>query len=81
MDLAITLTIVGSFLTIMLAVNAFFLKEIFSDLGAVKINIAAIFANSKNKDETIKEMRQESKEFKLEIKALEVRISAMEKVI
>jgi len=44
------LTITGAMLTLMLAVNAFFLRGIYQDLNDVRIQIATIFENSNNKE-------------------------------
>jgi hypothetical protein len=65
-------SIVGTFLTIMLGVNAFFLRGIFVDLGDVKINMAEIFENSKGKEESIKELKKDLKALESRVRLLEV---------
>lgn len=69
-----TLSIVGAFLTLMLGVNAFFLRGIFLDLGDVKVNMAEIFENAKSKEESIRELKEDSK-------ALEVRVRNLERLV
>lgn len=50
MKTEIMIAIAGSFVTIGLAINAYFLRGIFSDLNNVKINIARMFERSKHRD-------------------------------
>lgn len=72
MGLENVLGIVGTFLTISLSINAFFLRGIFLDLNDVKVRIASIFENSKNKDKRLDKLEDEIKEIKLAIRALEI---------
>ena len=58
MNFEVLLIIVGSFLTLMLGINAYFLKGIFSDLNNVKVNIARIFERSTTRDATEKELKE-----------------------
>lgn len=67
------LSIIGVFIALGLTVNAFFLRGIFADLGAVKVNIAEIFENSKNKDSRIDALEAEIKELKLLVRTIEMR--------
>jgi hypothetical protein len=52
------LIIVGSFLSIGMLVNAFFLKGIYSDLGELKIAVAQIMESSKDKIRRIEELER-----------------------
>lgn len=72
MGLENVLGIVGTFLTISLSINAFFLRGIFLDLNDVKVRIASIFENSKNKDKRLDKLEDEIKEIKAAIRALEI---------
>lgn len=72
MGLENVLGIVGTFLTISLSINAFFLRGIFLDLNDVKVRIASIFENSKNKDKRLDKLEDEIKEIKIAIRALEI---------
>lgn len=67
-----TIAIVGTFLTIMLGVNAFFLRGIFLDLGDVKIKMASIFENSNNKEKRLNNLEVSIKELEARIRAIEV---------
>lgn len=55
------LTIVGSFVTTGLAINAFFLRGIFEDLNSVKVTIATALANDKAKQKEIDELKLNQK--------------------
>ena len=57
------LIIVGSFLSVGMLVNAFFLKGIYSDLGELKIAVAQIMESSKDKIRRIEKLEQEIKQF------------------
>lgn len=50
------LAIIGAFLTLCLAVNGYFLRGIFEDLNAVKINIAKIMAYDEYKEKRIESL-------------------------
>lgn len=65
------LAIVGSFGTVALAINAFFLKGIYNDLNSVKINIAKIFENSKSKERRISELEANEREIFKRLNELE----------
>ena len=66
-----TLIIVGSFMSLMLGINAFFLRGIFVDLGDVKIKMASIFENSKSKERRLNDAEQNIKELEVRIRELE----------
>lgn len=55
---ALIVSIVGAFVTLALTINAFFLRGIFSDLGAVKIKLAEIMARSDAKEERLKKLEE-----------------------
>jgi hypothetical protein len=65
------LIIVGSFLSVGMLINAFFLKGIYSDLGELKIALAQIVENSKAKIRRIEEL--EKKTDKLEQENIKTR--------
>lgn len=67
-----TVSIVGTFLTIMLGINAFFLRGIYFDLGDVKIKMASIFENSKSKERRLNDLETTVKELEVRIRNLEV---------
>ena len=62
MEIGLVLSIVGSFLALVGAVNAFFLRGIFQDLNAVKIQMARMFERSDAKEKRISEIEQNQKE-------------------
>jgi len=74
MDLALILNIVGFFLTLMLGVNAFFLRGIFIDLGDVKVKMASIFENSKSKEKRLNNNEEAIKDLELRVRELEMRV-------
>jgi hypothetical protein len=74
MDLTIILNIVGFFLTLMLGVNAFFLRGIFLDLGDVKIKMASIFENSKSKEKRLNNVEEYMKELEIRVREIELRL-------
>ena len=67
----LVLAIVGSFGTLALSINAFFLKGIYTDLNDVKIKMAQIFENAKNKDKRISAIEDDIKELRILIRELE----------
>lgn len=67
----LVLAIVGSFGTLALSINAFFLKGIYTDLNDVKIKMAQIFENAKNKDKRISALEDDIKELRIIIRELE----------
>ena len=56
------LIIVGTFLSIGMGVNAFFLKGIYDRLGTVEIGQATIFAQGRSREKRIEHLEQENKE-------------------
>jgi len=71
--IALILTIVGSFGTAALTVNAFFLKGIFSDLNDVKVVLAAMAAKSEAKEKDIEDNAENIKEIFHRLNKLEQR--------
>lgn len=61
------LTIVGSFLVIMLGINGYFLRGIFQDLNAVKIQLAVSIENSRSKEKRISALENELKDIRLKL--------------
>lgn len=55
----ITLGIIGTFGTLALSINAFFLRGIFKDLNAVKITLAEIITGSKDKQKRLEKTEKE----------------------
>jgi len=74
MNPAVLITIVGSFLTVMLGINAFFLRGIYSDINDVKINMATIIANSKNKEKRLDDLEGNQKEIFHRLQELEKQV-------
>lgn len=74
MKIETTLIIIGSFGTIALSINAFFLKGIYSDLNDVKIQIAKIFARSEAKEKRITDLEVNQKEMIGRLNRLERKI-------
>ena len=62
MKLEIVITIVGAFVTLGLTVNAFFLRGIFLDLNAVKIELAKMFERSNAKEERLSNLERNERE-------------------
>ena len=60
--IAVILTVVGVLITLALGVNAFFLKGIFADLNAVKIQLAEIAARGEAKEDRIKKLEGNEKD-------------------
>jgi len=59
MQIEIVLSIVGSFGTLALAVNAFFLKGIYTDLNDVKLKMTSIYSDSKHTSHEIERLDKE----------------------
>lgn len=59
MDIQTSISIIGAFVTITLAINAFFLRGIFQDLNDVKVHIAEIHADSVHRKEDIKRIESD----------------------
>lgn len=62
MNETIILSIVGTFGTIALAINAFFLRGIYLDLGDVKIKLVEISTRSEAKEERLNKIENNEKE-------------------
>lgn len=71
MSMEIVLSIVGGFLTVALAINAWILKEIHGDLSAVKVKLAEIFTTQTEKTKDINELEENQKEIFKRINKLE----------
>lgn len=63
--------IVGVFITLGISINAFFLKGIYSELNAVKIQMATILSNAAH---TENEMNRMEEHYEAEIQRLRDRI-------
>jgi hypothetical protein len=68
------LSIVGAFMTLMLGVNAFFLKGIFSDLNDVKIKMASIFENANGKERRLSEAELSIKDLYARVREIELEL-------
>lgn len=62
MQMEVVLSIVGSFLVVVGAINAFFLRGIFQDLNAVKVKLAEIITRSEAKEKRISDIEENQKE-------------------
>lgn len=71
MQLETILSIVGTFGTIALTINAFFLRAIFDDLNAVKLSIAKMYERGNAKERRIMELESNQKEIYTRLNALE----------
>lgn len=72
------IVIVGAFITLGLGINAFFLKGIYTDLNDVKVEIAKIFAGSKDKDRRIAELEENEKDLYNKVNELSQRVHTLE---
>ena len=71
MSMEAVLSIVGGFLVVVGAVNAFFLKGILSDLNAVKIELAKIAARNEDKSRRLLDVEANQKEIFIRLNKLE----------
>lgn len=71
MDLTLLLTIIGAFIAIGLAVNAFFLRAILSDLTDLKVKFATILEKVLNKEKDITKINEKLEVFERRISDLE----------
>ena len=62
MNLSVIISIVGAFITLGLTVNAFFLRGIFIDLNAVKIELAKMFERSSAKELRLENLERNERE-------------------
>ena len=69
--LSIVLTIVGAFGTIAVAINAFFLKGIYSDMNDIKVELSAMVTHSNDKDKRIDDLEENQKELFGRMNAIE----------
>jgi predicted nuclease with TOPRIM domain len=72
------LIIVGSFLSIGMLLNAFFLKGIYSDLGELKIAVAQIMENSKEKIRRIEDLERKTEELRADSESARQRLHSLE---
>jgi len=66
--------IIGSFVTIIGSINAFFLKGIYNELNQVKINMVQIATESNAKEYRIQRLESEALKFREELRHIERRI-------
>lgn len=78
LDLSLVLSVVGFFGTTALTINAFFLRGIFQDLNAVKIEIAKISVNSDAKETRIRDLEANQKELYNKINDINEKIHSVE---
>lgn len=71
MEMEVILSIIGAFLVLMLAVNGYFLRGIFQDLNAVKIQLAVSIEGSRYKEQRIKDLENDVKEIKLSLTTIQ----------
>jgi len=62
MKIEMMLMIIGSFGTLALSINAFFLRGIYLDLNAVKIKLVEISTRGEAKERRIEELEKNQKE-------------------
>jgi hypothetical protein len=72
------LVIVGSFLSVGMLLNAFFLKGIYSDLGDLKIAVAQIMESSKDKIRRIEELERKMELISIDNNKSKERIHSLE---
>ena len=65
------LAVVGALLTILMSVNAFYLKGVLSDLQFVKIELAKLITDHGNYKETVIDNRREVKSLRDRVHTLE----------
>lgn len=77
-DIDNLLTIVGTFGTIALGINAYFLKGIYSEVNDVKIKMTEIFVESKHSREEIDLLRDRYHKILNEVQKNSLRIHKIE---
>lgn len=75
MPMEMILTIVGSFLVLMLGINGFFLRGIFQDLNAVKLQLAVSIERSNHKERRIGELEEKAKDLEDEVKTIKLSLN------
>jgi formyltetrahydrofolate hydrolase len=76
-----TLIVVGSFLTILMSVNAFFLKDILNNLQELKIELAKLLTDHSNYSALVDRHDREIDKMKERLHTLEGRDAQMMKFI
>jgi cell division protein FtsB len=73
-----TLEIVGMVLTVVMSVNGFFLKGVYSDMQFLKIELAKLIARHDNTAEDTEENKQEIYKMRESIQAIRQRLHTLE---
>ncbi len=71
MNIELLLTLIGSFISMGLVINAFFLKSILSDINQVKVSLARIEADSIGKEHRITSLENDNKTLEKRMNKLE----------
>ncbi len=71
MAVEVLLSIIGGFLVLMLGINGYFLRGIFQDLNAVKLQLAVSIEASRHKEKRLDALEKEVKEIKLNLQHIQ----------
>lgn len=73
MNFEIVLSIIGTFIAVALVINGFFLRSIFLDLNAVRVELAGISARNESKELRLNKIEDNEKDIFSRINKLEIR--------